>query len=160
MPKARSVGFAIVGSIAATLLACSGANTGEGEYALRLGEVIDTVNGAGFGISQPFLDAQSCTTEVECAVAADSLVAEFKKYNPILREQIRVLEGLDAPAKYTRFQSLYIEQLGLRIEAGELIIDGWESFNETLLNDGFEKFRQSQAKFGQILDELESIRGN
>ncbi len=163
MPHILSTRAAYVVTVAflsAAVFSCGGSEGEEDEYALRLGDVIDTVNQAGFGIAQPILDVQSCTGEQACLDGGDTLAAEFKTYNRILREQVDILNSVDAPYQYADLHSLYTEQLQLRIEAGEMIIEGWESLDDALLNDGFERFRDSQAKFSEILDELQSLQSD
>ena len=130
----------------------------EADYGLALGEVMNTVNQNGFGVADGFVAAQSCSTDEECLEAGDLLVGEYSGYIPILEAQISKLESLEPPADYQGLQAAYVEQLKLRVEAGELIIDGWESFDDALLEQGLTKFRESQAKLGDMLDELQAVQ--
>jgi hypothetical protein len=156
--RIAALSFLLVG-VAWIAVSCGGGQEdSEDEWVEEFAAVQDAVNQAGFGIAQPMVDAQSCTTQEACLEAGDTLAAGFKTYNPTLQEQIDVLQGLTPPARAVDLQSLYIEQLQLRIQAGELIIEGWESGDDSTLDDGFERFRQSQAKFGEILDELQSLQ--
>jgi len=148
--------FVVVG-LAVILFGCTTTGSSKAKYGVELGEVIDTVNTAGFGIAEAFVDVSSCSTDDECIDAGDSLVREYTAYIPILEEHIRTLEGMEVPEDYQGFHTAYVEQLKLRVEAGEMIIEGWESFDDALLDRGFQKFRESQAKMGDIVDELEPL---
>jgi hypothetical protein len=150
------VALIFVISLITALLRTSGSDE-ETEYGLSLAEVMDTVNQAGFGVADGFVAVQSCSTDQACINAGDLLASEYREYIPILNAQIRKLESLEPPSDYRGLHAAYVEQLKLRVEAGQLIIDGWESPDDVLLEQGFAKFRDSQAKLGDILDELQAL---
>jgi hypothetical protein len=127
------------------------------EYSLRLGQVMDAVNQAGFGVADGFVAVSSCSSDEDCTDAGDLLVREYKLYIPVLEAEVDKLEGLEPPESYEGLHNAYLEQLRLRIEAGEMIIEGWESFDDALLERGFAKFREAQAKMSDILDELQLL---
>ena len=147
--------FAI--GLASALLSGSDSDS-EADYGLAFGEVIDAVNQNGFGVADGLVAVQSCSTDEECLDAGDLLASEYAEYIPILDAQISKLESLDPPADYQGLHAAYVDQLKLRVEAGELITDGWESLDDALLEQGFTKFSESQAKLGDILDELRALQ--
>jgi len=140
-------------SILAFLTACRNGEDNS-QYILAFGEVAHTVNQSGYDLADSFLLLSSCVTDEQCAEATDGLVRELERYIPVIETQIQKLEQLEPLDDWQGLQSTYLEQLRLRVDGGKMIIDGWESADEALVAQGFERFQESQAKLGEILDEL------
>ncbi len=154
----RAAPFAmILPVLAAAVSACGGDGNDEVDFSLAFGEVQANVNQAGFGVANALADVSSCTTDEECVDAGDSLAREYRAYVPVLDAQISALEGMDVPEDCQGLHAAYLEQMKLRVEAGDLYIEGWESFDDALLERSFQKFQESQAKLGDLLDELEAL---
>jgi hypothetical protein len=153
---------ALLGSVAlaasSLAITCGSSGSSDEEYADQLAEVQGAVAEAGFEVAQPFIDVSSCSTDEECVEAGDSLVAGLKSYNPTIESQISALESFEVPDEFTEFHDLYVEQLRLRVEAGDMIIEGWETADDDLLNDGFTRWQEAQAKLSEIVDELQSLQ--
>ena len=147
--------FAI--GIVSALLSGSDSDS-EADYSLAFLEATDAVNQAGFGVADAFVAYDTCSTDEECVDALELLTSEYAVYIPILKAQISTLERLEPPTDFQGLQATYVEQLKLRVEAGELIIDGWESLDAALLEQGFTKFREAQTKVGDLLDELQALQ--
>jgi hypothetical protein len=96
-------------------------------------------------------------TDEECVAAGDSLSREYATYIPVLEAQISELENMEVPEDYEGLHAAYLEQLRLRVESGELFIEGWETLDDELIERSFEKFRESQAKLADMLDEMEAL---
>jgi hypothetical protein len=60
--------------------------------------------------------------------------------------------------EWDQFHSPKNLSMALAVEAGELIIDGWQSLDDALLEQGVPKLRESQAKLRDILDELQALQ--
>lgn len=154
--RAVIVGVLVLAST--VLAACENEQAAsEAAYLEGLVEVIGTVNEAGLPFARAFLDASACETEEQCADAMTTLVAEARVYDPIVRRQVAILEDMEVPDAYTDYHRAYTEQLELRIDGGEMIIEGWESLDEDMVLRGIEKYYEAQAKLAEILDALEPL---
>ena len=142
--------------IVSALLSGSDSDSGS-DFSLAFLEVQSTVNQAGFGVAEAHIAVSSCFTDEECIIAGDSLSQENTTYVPILETQITELENMEVPEDFVGFHAAYLEQLRLRVESGEQFIEGWETFNDALIERSFETFRESQAKLADLLDELEAL---
>ena len=142
--------------IVSALLSGSDSDSGS-DFSLAFLEVQSTVNQAGFGLAEAHIAVSSCFTDEECIIAGDSLSQENTTYVPILETQITELENMEVPEDFVGFHAAYLEQLRLRVESGEQFIEGWETFNDALIERSFETFRESQAKLADLLDELEAL---
>ncbi len=129
----------------------------ETDFLLAFGEVQANVNQAGFGLADALVDVGACVTDEECADTEGSVAREYRAYIPILDAQISALKGMDVPEDFQGLHAAYLEQMRLRVEAGELYIEGWDSLDDALLQRSFQKFQESQAKLADLLDELEAI---
>ena len=129
----------------------------ETDFLLAFGEVQANVNQAGFGLADAFLDLDACVTDDECVDAGGSLAREYRAYVSILDTQISALNGMDVPEDFQGLHAAYLEQMRLRVDAGELYIEGWDFNDGALLERSFEKFAEAQAKQRDLLDELEAI---
>ena len=154
MRSTVKLGAAILCAVA--LAACTN-DEDDSQYYLAMGEVVAAVNHAGLGVADGFAALSSCVTANQCAAATDMIVRELRLYIPVLEAQIQKLEELEPPAAAQGFQSAYLEGLRLRVEGGNLIVRGWESSDEVLLTLGVERFQESQAKLGDIIDELRAL---
>lgn len=146
--------FAI--SLVSVLLSRSDSDS-DADFSLAFAEVQSTVSQAGFGLADAHVAVSSCFTDEECIAAGDSLSGENVTYIPILETQITELENMEVPEDWLGIHAAYLEQLRLRVESGEQFIEGWETFDDALIERSFETFRESQAKLADILDELEAL---
>ncbi len=154
-------------AIAAALLAlgivlgfagCGGDDgSDDADFSLAFARVQSTVSEAGFGLADAHLAVSSCVTDEECITAGDSLSREYATYIPVLEAQITELENMGVPEDWVGVHAAYLEQLSLRVESGEQFIEGWETFDDELIDRSFETFRESQAKLADMLDELEAL---
>ena len=146
--------FAI--SLVSVLLSRSDSDS-EAGFSLAFAEVQSTVSQAGFGVANAHVAVSSCVTDEECITAGDSLSQENATYIPVLETQITELENMEVPDDWVGVHAAYLDQLRLRVESGEQFIEGWETFNDELIERSFETFRESQAKLADMLDELEVL---
>ena len=129
----------------------------EADFSLAFAKVQSAVSQAGFGLADAHVVVSSCVTDEECITAGDSLSRENATYIPVLETQIIELENMEVPEDWVGVHTAYLEQLRLRVESGEQFIEGWETFDDELIERSFETFRESQAKLADMLDELEVL---
>jgi hypothetical protein len=167
--------LALVFAMAITMAGCGGGGDSTAEptegtpsaseddgllsYQLAFIEVQEAVGEAGFGVAEGLLEFEACVTDEECGDAILLVADEYVPYVAILDDQIRVMNEINPPPTYRSLHENFIEQLGLRQEAGQLWIDGADTLDAAKLTLSQEKFRESQAVYLDILDDLQELFG-
>ena len=147
-----------LGAFVLTLAAACSDNDAElRDYWRDLGPILSKINVAAIPVASAFVDSFRCTAGDECAEADRRLSTELRINNLVLDDQLSNLDAMKVPAEMTRLHLLYTDELVIRRDAGETIIQSLESGDAELFNAGLLEYQEGTAKLGEILDEFQRL---